>query len=176
MKSPSFHFILFLRLTCLLQFIAHFVPIPHLQLLNSATPDTLQDALRSLKERSQWLEDQQTIEFSRMRSLNMLPEAVNHGHNVAFNTTSHAPNSAPEQYITTLNGIGNDKNVSPTPEIATVPSLPAAELAAAVEHHQLTRDSTTPPNLASIEAKATKSGKKGPVKKSQRKLKRKRTN
>jgi hypothetical protein len=159
--------------------LTNFGSIPHLQLLNSSTPDMLQDALRSLKERSQWLDSQQNIEFTRMRSLNILPLAIS---NVVNTITGSAPPAAVpviNAYINTTINPSNHKKGSATPEIRAGPTLPAAETAAALAQHQLIRDSVTPPSLASFDtetdAKGTKGRKKGPIKQQAKLKKRKRT-
>jgi hypothetical protein len=47
-----------------------------LQLLQTAPPDQLREFLKSLKQRSEWLDDQQAIEFKRMKALQILSPAL----------------------------------------------------------------------------------------------------
>ncbi|KAL4537992.1 hypothetical protein Ndes2526B_g04158 [Nannochloris sp. 'desiccata'] len=148
------------------------------QLLNSASPDMLQDALKSLKERSQWLDEQQNIEFTKLLSLNILPVAVSSALNHMIEPTPPAPIPDAHAYRSNAVNTSNYKNISATPEVAAVLSLSAAAMPAALEQHQLVRDSVTPPNHATIDTAAKGNGVRetGPAKKVQQaKLKRKRT-
>lgn len=138
----------------------------------------LQDALTSLKERSQWLDEQQNIEFTKMRSLNIFPMPVSNALNHIIEPTPPAPIPDAHAYRSNAIEISNFKSISATPEVAPVLSLPGAAMPVALEQHQLVRDSVTPPNHASIDtdAKNNRGRKMGPTKKVQQaKLKRKRT-
>lgn len=138
----------------------------------------LQDALKSLKERSQWLDEQQNIEFTKLLSLNILPVAVSSALNHMIEPTPPAPIPDAHAYRSNAVNTSNYKNISATPEVAAVLSLSAAAMPAALEQHQLVRDSVTPPNHATIDTAAKGNGVRetGPAKKVQQaKLKRKRT-
>ncbi len=155
------------------------MPISHLQLLNSATPDMLQDAYKSLKDRAKWLNDQQNIEFERMRSLDIVPASVGNALNHTLNPTLPATNSHEPALIHNPIGTINYETVSTTPEIAAVPGLTAVDGGVdggagptALEQQLLVRDSVTPPNFTAVGSlKGTRGRKKGV----QAKIKRKRT-
>jgi hypothetical protein len=135
----------------------------------------LQDALKSLKERATWLDDQQEIEFTRMRSLNILPQSVTKSLTGSMKSNPPAPNTSEPAHKTGQLDASKLNNGSATPEVAAVPLSAGTDLPAALEHHKLVRDSVTPPNQLQTEAKATRGRKKGPATKGQAQLKRKRT-
>ena len=153
-----------------------------MQLLHSSPPEALIDFLKSLKERSAWLDGQQEIELKRMRTacnqgaaMLMLPSQP-----LAAHLTPMSPLEADEFATQVLTG-AQGTTLAPqtqTPGLDSTPGTDGLAMEAALGHHQLQRDTVTPMNPAVLTEALTNSPiakAKGMAQKGQAKLKRKRT-
>ena len=108
-----------------------------MQVLHSSTPATLRDLLKSLKQRAEWLDDQQGIEYKRMKTCSApyLPDVLVERLQPPTPTVDSATGVDDEEEEEQ-----EDLNHHHQQEDDGVP-LPTV----VVEQHQLHRDSVTPP-------------------------------